>query len=131
MSRMNDYGRLRRPISNGVKKTLILLLIIGLLGFALSLGIKDSRSEIPRTGATPRAKGITPRLAMYWRSLGKGLVLCEICPRRCVLRPGERGECKVRENRNGRLYTMVYGLPCAVHADPIEKKPLFHVLPGT
>ena len=114
-----------------MKKFLILLLALLLLGLALNFGIKNSRSEIPRTGATPRAKGITPRLAMYWKSLGKGLVQCQLCPRECVLRSGERGECKVRENRNGRLYTMVYDLPCAVHADPIEKKPLFHVLPGT
>jgi len=114
-----------------MKKTLILLLIIGLLGTLSSLGIKNAQSEIPRTGATPRAKGITPRLAMYWKSLGKGLVQCQLCPRECVLRSGERGECKVRENRNGRLYTMVCDFPCAVHADPIEKKPLFHVLPGT
>ena len=114
-----------------MKKFLILLLTLLLLGLALNFGIKNSRSEIPRTGATPRAKEVIPHLAMYWRSLGKGLVLCELCPRRCVLRSGERGECRARENRNGRLYTMVYGLPCAVHADPIEKKPLFHVLPGT
>lgn len=114
-----------------MKRFSILLFIILLLGLALSLGIKNARSEIPRTGATPRAKEVIPHLAMYWRSLGKELVLCELCPRRCVLRPGERGECRARENRNGRLYTMVYGLPCAVHADPIEKKPLFHVLPGT
>ncbi len=114
-----------------MRKILILLLIIGFLGVALSLGIKNVRSEIPRTGATPRAKGVIPRLARYWKSLGKGLVQCELCPRKCVIPLEKRGYCKVRENRDGRLYTMVYDLPCAVHADPIEKKPLFHVLPGT
>lgn len=53
------------------------------------------------------------------------------CPHRCVIREGERGFCGVRVNRGGELYTLVYGNPCAVHIDPIEKKPLFHFLPGT
>jgi pyruvate formate lyase activating enzyme len=44
---------------------------------------------------------------------------------------GKRGICRVRENRDGKYYSLVYGNPCAVHLDPIEKKPLFHVLPGT
>lgn len=56
-------------------------------------------------------------------------VQCTLCPRECVIAEGERGECRVRENRNGRLYSMVYGNPCAVHIDPIEKKPLYHFLP--
>ena len=45
--------------------------------------------------------------------------------------PGDRGECGVRENREGKYYSLVYGNPCAVHLDPIEKKPLFHILPGS
>ena len=44
---------------------------------------------------------------------------------------GERGDCGVRENRDGRYYSLVYGRPCAIHNDPIEKKPLFHVYPGS
>jgi pyruvate formate lyase activating enzyme len=44
---------------------------------------------------------------------------------------GKRGICRVRENRDGKYYSLVYGNPCAVHLDPIEKKPLFHILPGT
>ena len=62
-------------------------------------------------------------------SLGK--VQCELCPRMCILSPGQRGECRARENIDGELTTLVYGNPCAVHVDPIEKKPLFHVLPGS
>ncbi|MBN1221591.1 MAG: AmmeMemoRadiSam system radical SAM enzyme [Anaerolineae bacterium] len=57
-------------------------------------------------------------------------VQCNLCPRRCIIAEGERGECRVRENRGGRLYSMVYGNPCAVHLDPIEKKPLYHFLPA-
>jgi len=58
-------------------------------------------------------------------------VRCGLCPHRCVLAEGERGTCRVRENRGGKLYTFVYGNPCAVHVDPIEKKPFYHFLPGT
>ncbi len=56
-------------------------------------------------------------------------VRCNLCPHRCIIADGERGACRVRENRNGRLYSMVYGNPCAVHVDPIEKKPFYHFLP--
>ncbi len=56
-------------------------------------------------------------------------VRCNLCPRKCIIADGERGECQVRENRGGRLYSMVYGNPCAMHIDPIEKKPFFHYLP--
>ena len=56
---------------------------------------------------------------------------CELCPRHCRLRPGERGDCRVRIHLDGRLMTIAYGNPCAVHVDPIEKKPLYHVLPAS
>ena len=56
-------------------------------------------------------------------------VQCNLCPHRCLIADGERGHCRVRENRGGRLYSMVYGNPCAVHVDPIEKKPFYHFLP--
>lgn len=58
-------------------------------------------------------------------------VQCELCPRRCILGPGQRGDCRVRENIGGELTTLVYGNPCAVHIDQMEKKPLFHFLPGS
>ena len=56
-------------------------------------------------------------------------VQCLLCPRRCRLQEGMRGDCRVRINLGGRLETLVYGNPCAVHIDPVEKKPLFHLLP--
>lgn len=59
------------------------------------------------------------------------MVQCALCPNRCIMEPGRRGLCTVRINRDGALHTLVYGNPCAVHVDPIEKKPFFHVLPGT
>jgi len=73
-----------------------------------------------------------PSPALYCHVPHQGqYVRCTLCPHRCVLAEGERGLCRVRENRGGKLYTFVYGNPCAVHVDPIEKKPFFHFLPGT
>ncbi len=56
-------------------------------------------------------------------------VQCNLCPHRCIIADEERGICRVRENRGGRLYSMVYGNPCTWHVDPIEKKPFYHFLP--
>ena len=68
--------------------------------------------------------------ALYCHVPHRGLyVKCRLCPHGCVISEGSRGHCGVRENRGGRLYSLVYGTPCAVHVDPIEKKPLFHFLP--
>jgi pyruvate formate lyase activating enzyme len=58
-------------------------------------------------------------------------VQCELCPKVCVIEPGQSGECRVRINIDGVLRTVVYGYPCSIHIDPVEKKPLFHFLPGT
>ncbi len=58
-------------------------------------------------------------------------VQCELCPKLCLIQPGQSGECRVRINIDGVLRTVVYGYPCSIHVDPIEKKPLFHFLPGT
>jgi pyruvate formate lyase activating enzyme len=59
-------------------------------------------------------------------------VQCKLCPNNCLLQPGDRGRCRNRVNKDGRLYSMVYGNPCSFGvADPIEKKPLYHFLPGT
>lgn len=58
-------------------------------------------------------------------------VQCELCPRGCLLVEGQRGDCRVRINLDGKLQTLVYANPCSINVDPIEKKPLFHVLPGS
>lgn len=68
--------------------------------------------------------------ARYYRCLADKLVACELCPRRCVLAPGQRGACRVRENQDGTPYSLVYGRPCALNKEPIEKAPFFHFLPG-
>lgn len=58
-------------------------------------------------------------------------VRCTLCPNMCVLEDRQRGLCRVRENYGGELISLAYGNPCAVHVDPIEKKPLYHFLPAT
>lgn len=58
-------------------------------------------------------------------------VLCELCPKACVIATGQSGECRIRVNMNGTLRSVVYGYPCALHLDPIEKKPLYHMLPAS
>ncbi len=69
--------------------------------------------------------------AMFYELEGGDNVRCGLCRFRCLIGNGARGICAVRENRNGKLYSLVYGKLCAEHVDPIEKKPLFHVMPGT
>ena len=54
-----------------------------------------------------------------------------VCARACIIGPGDRGTCRTRMNVDGVLRSLVYGRPMSVHVDPIEKKPLFHFLPGT
>ncbi len=69
--------------------------------------------------------------ALYYRKIDNDTVACLLCPRGCVLKNGQRSFCRVREPKDGRLYTLVYELACSVHVDPIEKKPIYHMLPGS
>jgi len=74
--------------------------------------------------------GMKPPIAMFQEPAG-GAVRCRLCAHLCVVRPGRRGICKVRENRGGTLVTLSYGMLSSLAVDPIEKKPLFHFLPGS
>jgi pyruvate formate lyase activating enzyme len=68
--------------------------------------------------------------AMFQTETPRG-VRCMICPNECTLKPGELSDCHNRINKDGKLYTIAYGNPCAVHIDPVEKKPLLHFKPGS
>jgi pyruvate formate lyase activating enzyme len=68
--------------------------------------------------------------ARHYLKLGENLQ-CQICPNECILEPEDRGRCRNKVHKNGTLYTMAYGNPCSFRTDPIEKKPLFHFIPGT
>jgi pyruvate formate lyase activating enzyme len=61
----------------------------------------------------------------------QGAVLCHLCPHNCLIKPGEVGICRVRQNREGKLYTLIYGRVASLNLDPIEKKPLYHFYPGS
>jgi pyruvate formate lyase activating enzyme len=69
--------------------------------------------------------------AALWKPAPGGAVECFLCAHRCRIAGGKRGICRVRQNVGGRLVTLVYGRVIARHVDPIEKKPLFHFLPGS
>ena len=69
--------------------------------------------------------------AMFYESTSENGVRCNLCNHRCKIKEGRRGICGVRENRGGKLYSLVYGKIIAEHIDPIEKKPLFNFLPGS
>src|SRR4030042_5760344 len=66
-----------------------------------------------------------------YEKLDAGKVKCQTCNHRCIIDDNRRGICGVRENHDGKLYLLVYGKAIAAHIDPIEKKPLYHFLPGT
>jgi len=87
---------------------------------ALSFSIED----------LPKSKDLTPHEALYYQKLSGNTVQCELCPNRCTLAEGEVGDCNNRKNIDGKLYTLVYGQPCALTVDPIEKGPMFHLKPG-
>jgi pyruvate formate lyase activating enzyme len=76
-------------------------------------------------------ESIFRREASYYEKLPELKVECRLCPRRCSVDDAERGYCGVRENWEGTYYTLVYGRACTYHLDPVEKKPLFHFLPGS
>jgi pyruvate formate lyase activating enzyme len=69
--------------------------------------------------------------AMLWEKAEGGKVRCRLCPFRCVIAEGKLGHCQVRQNVGGELFSLNYNRVCSVNVDPIEKKPLFHFMPGS
>lgn len=69
--------------------------------------------------------------AILWKKMPKNEVQCYLCYRLCRIKDGERGYCRIRENRKGKLYALAYGKAIAAEVDPIEKKPFYHFMPGT
>ena len=67
----------------------------------------------------------------YYKRLADGRVECTLCPHHCRIAEGKTGVCRSRRNQNGMLVSGVYGKPCSLAIDPIEKKPLYHFHPGT
>jgi pyruvate formate lyase activating enzyme len=69
--------------------------------------------------------------AKWWEQVENEKILCTLCPRYCKIGKGQPGFCFIRQNHNGKLYTLGYARPTGFAIDPIEKKPLNHFLPGT
>jgi len=70
------------------------------------------------------------KVAMYQEETARG-IMCRICPNECVLKEGELSKCNNRKVHKSVLYTLAFGNPCTVNVDPVEKKPLYHFLPGS
>lgn len=114
-------------------------------GFSQDVGAEPARKDRPTgpdaqiqaermrpiTETAARQKNLSLREARYYTQLPDQRVRCRLCPFRCVLAPGERGQCRVRANIDGTLRTLVYGRILASHVDPIEKKPLYHFIPSS
>ena len=69
--------------------------------------------------------------AKYYTKKNKDLIQCNLCPRNCIIKENNTGNCNVRQNIEGKLYSLVYGKAVSVAIDPIEKKPLFHFMPSS
>jgi pyruvate formate lyase activating enzyme len=102
--------------------------VLGPFGAAPGVAAADLRGRVFK-GDAPDRLWKWSREGVHYNPLGGGRVVCGICPHRCRLSPGDRSVCRSRVNLGGKLYTLVYGNPCAVHVDPVEKKPLFHFKP--
>lgn len=74
---------------------------------------------------------VVPRPSPFFTALEGGWLRCDLCPHGCRLAPGERGRCRVRENRGGQGYTLAWGNPSVVLLEPVERMPFFHVVPGS
>ncbi len=98
-------------------------------GATLAAGTLSGGLHTAAANARPEAP--SPHEALFYERLKGNNVQCALCPRRCRVPAGERGYCRVRENREGRYLALTYGHPCAMNLDPVEKKPFFHVHPGT
>lgn len=107
--------------------------VTGTLCFTSIASESFGQSEILKLMGESEARSdeLPLKESRYYKKLENLKIQCEICPRKCSVADLERGYCGNKENREGKYYELVYSRPCALHVDPIEKKPLFHYLPGT
>jgi pyruvate formate lyase activating enzyme len=98
---------------------------------AAAAGVALAPVALPRAGHADDVPALSDHEALAYEKLEGGRVHCLLCPRECIVPDGGRGSCGVRENQAGVYRSLVYARVCAAHVDPVEKKPLFHFLPGT
>ena len=114
-------------------KTILLSLgslLIPKSGLSLTEKCKGSIRGTIFKGEAPKRLWKWSKEAYFYTTNGKE-VQCLTCPNYCILSSGDRSICRSKVNIGGKLYSLAYGNPCAVHIDPIEKKPLFHFYPST
>jgi len=83
------------------------------------------------TAGCSHCHGGLPKITGHAHVHKDNTVKCLLCAQGCLIRPGQRGQCRARMNVNGELRSLVYGRPVTIHVDPIEKKPFYHFLPGS
>ncbi len=114
-----------------MRKIWILLIVLIIPALLYNPGYSSGTLDTI-TSTSPKAKKESfLREAMFYEVLAGDEVQCQMCFRKCIIPEGRRGACRNRENRKGKLYSVVYGRPSAVHVDPIEKEPQYHFLPGS
>ncbi len=102
------------------------------LGLAAPAGSIAAQSLAPSDEALTARRGfMNPREASWFQNIDGSRIRCGLCPNDCLLEKGQRSLCRVRENREGKGYTLAYGNPALIQEDPVERKPFFHVLPGS
>jgi pyruvate formate lyase activating enzyme len=120
---------LRRKAGNYI---LVSIIGIGAILVGLSFVLLNLEVGLPKPQQVALDGGnLSTREAMFWQEMADNKVRCQLCFLNCVIPEGRRGTCRVRENREGRLYTLVYGLLAANPIAPIEKDGMYHALPGT
>ncbi len=119
----------QKPPDNGLTKREFLKCGLG-GGCALALaGISPKGQQ--GHAQTARRGFVRHRRSPWFTATADRKIECTLCPKSCTLSAGQTGICRVRQNRNGNGYTLAYGNPALVQEDPIERKPFFHVLPGS
>jgi len=77
-----------------------------------------------------RINKIRMKHALFYKK-ENSVIRCQLCPHNCLIPNSKTGICRVRKNIDNKLYSLFYGKPCCVHIDPLTKKPIYHMLPGT
>lgn len=137
MTKKEEENFLSRALSKKIsRRDFIKYSVIGLGGLAVGgYGYKHlfrNKNDIKLfSGGAPEKLWKWSKEGAHYKKLSGNNVQCLLCPYECALEEDDRGICRVRVNKEGKLFSVAYGNPCAVHVDPIEKKPLFHFLPGT
>ncbi len=99
--------------------------------FLIGIGFAKSIFDFLSPKKQQKAGVKSLREAMFYKKLDKSIVQCGVCFRGCVLKEGQRSFCRNKVNVDGSLYSLVHSRPSAVHIDPIEKEPAYHMYPGT